>query len=379
MSIDPTRGARTTAVVFEYPKAGAPCDASTVRQMVVQRFRQFLRRDPDDAGLEHWTRGASEVAARRAAADQVGRWLDTRFRESDEYIALNLTDDVYEEVLCRRPGDRGHWHERAVEMRNEGATFPDIRNMLRRNLSATAEYRLMHVDAVVDGAHRSVLRRTPEAPGYWHDVARRQVMSGRTLEEVQLFVEANLRQTEEFRLLHVDARAGILLSDLLAMMPTLPAWKAEAYLPQLSAAMAEAEIDTPLRKAAFLAHLAHESHELRLFEAPTSGVEYEDAVPLGNVRAADGVRFKPRGPLGLTGRLNYRAAGAALGLALEEHPARAAEPEVAFRVAAWWWASRGMNALADTGCFDRGAPSEPAEVKARRQMYYGRARSLFGA
>ncbi|WP_152622858.1 glycoside hydrolase family 19 protein [Archangium violaceum] len=143
----------------------------------------------------------------------------------------------------------------------------------------------------------------------------------------------------------------ISLEQLKAIMPRVPVAKASEYLGHLNAAMREREITSPKRAAAFLAQLAHESGELRYMEEIASGAAYEGRADLGNTQPGDGKRYKGRGPIQLTGRANYRTAGKALGVALEDNPTRAAEPDVAFRVAAWYWGSRGLNSLADTGNF----------------------------
>lgn len=140
-------------------------------------------------------------------------------------------------------------------------------------------------------------------------------------------------------------------AQLLAIMP-LAKRKADAYLPHLNFAMREAHITSPLRRAAFLAQIAHESLQLKFMEEIASGAAYEGRVDLGNTHPGDGRRFKGRGPIQLTGRNNYRAAGRALGLDLLTHPKRAADPDVGFRVAGWFWTTRGLNALADRRDFD---------------------------
>ncbi len=144
---------------------------------------------------------------------------------------------------------------------------------------------------------------------------------------------------------------GVTLGQLHRIMPSLPMSKARAYLPLLNRAMAEAKINTRQRKAMFLAQLAHESVQLRYFEEIASGAAYEGRRDLGNVHPGDGVRYKGRGPIQLTGRSNYRAAGRALHLPLEAKPKMAAQPAVGFRTAAWFWTSRGLNRLADQGNF----------------------------
>lgn len=135
--------------------------------------------------------------------------------------------------------------------------------------------------------------------------------------------------------------------QLRAIMPQLPDHKADIYLPLLNAGMDEFKINTPLRQAAFLAQLAHESLQLHYFEEEASGKEYNGRTDLGNLQPGDGERYKGRGPIQLTGRANYREVGKALGLPLEENPEQAAKPEVGFRTAGYFWASRKLNEKAD--------------------------------
>lgn len=148
-------------------------------------------------------------------------------------------------------------------------------------------------------------------------------------------------------------------AQLRAIMPNLPASKAALYLPHLNAAMAEYGIETMLRTAAFAAQLAHESGEFRWMEeiwGPTAAqTRYEPVTDLsqrlGNTQPGDGKRFKGRGPIQITGRFNYQKFGSLLGLDLIAAPERAATPEAAFRIAALYWRSRGLNELADAQNF----------------------------
>ncbi len=129
--------------------------------------------------------------------------------------------------------------------------------------------------------------------------------------------------------------------QLQAIMPAIPASRRDAFLPFLQAAMTEFGIDAPARAAAFLAQLAHESGQFRFMEeiwGPTPAQRrYEPvstlAATLGNKDAGDGKRFKGRGPIQITGRANYRRFGDLLGADLVSEPARAALPELAFRIA----------------------------------------------
>lgn len=111
--------------------------------------------------------------------------------------------------------------------------------------------------------------------------------------------------------------------------------------------MKEGSINTCARKAAFLAQLAHESGELVYMEEIGSGEVYEGRKDLGNTHKGDGKKYKGRGPIQLTGRTNYRAAGKALNLDLENHPEKVKIPEVGFRTAVWFWNTHKLNLLAD--------------------------------
>lgn len=123
----------------------------------------------------------------------------------------------------------------------------------------------------------------------------------------------------------------------------------------LVVAFVDSSITTPASLAAFLAQAAHESMEFRRWEeiwGPTPDQRrYEPpstkAIALGNTHAGDGLRYRGRGALQITGRANYRAAGERLGLALEADPDLASETVVGCRVAVDFWDARQLSALAD--------------------------------
>lgn len=120
------------------------------------------------------------------------------------------------------------------------------------------------------------------------------------------------------------------------------------YLPHMNAGMTARAINTPLRVAHFLAQIGHESGHLRYNEELATGAAYEGRADLGNVFSGDGVRFKGRGLIQLTGRANYEAYGAAIGRDLLADPTPVAtDPALAVDVACWFWERRGLNGLAD--------------------------------
>ncbi len=134
---------------------------------------------------------------------------------------------------------------------------------------------------------------------------------------------------------------------LTATMPSLQLDKAVAYLPHLLVAAQRYNINTPAREAAFLGQLAHESGGLVYWEEIASGAAYEGRLDLGNTQPGDGRRYKGRGPIQLTGRANYRIAGREMDLDLEKNPEQAATVPIGFLIAAWYWADKRLNQLAD--------------------------------
>lgn len=108
------------------------------------------------------------------------------------------------------------------------------------------------------------------------------------------------------------------------------------------------EIDNRLRIAHFLAQTCHESAGFRTTEEFASGHAYEGRADLGNTQPGDGVRYKGRGLLQLTGRANYRDLGRILSIKLEQHPELAAEPVLSLTIACEFWKKKNINAACDS-------------------------------
>jgi putative chitinase len=115
--------------------------------------------------------------------------------------------------------------------------------------------------------------------------------------------------------------------------------------------MMEFGIDTVERETMFLAQVAHESGAFNYVREIASGQAYEGRKDLGNTEPGDGVRYKGRGLIQVTGKANYKSCGDALGIDLIAQPELLETPEYAARSAGWFWDSRKLNAIADKGDF----------------------------
>lgn len=139
------------------------------------------------------------------------------------------------------------------------------------------------------------------------------------------------------------------------------------YAEPLTFAMERFEINTPKRKAAFLATVAVESMNLSKVE---EGLYYKDPVRLAKIyprafkTAADAVPYAKnpdglgqllyggywgRSLIQLTWEKNYKAASRDLEEDYVSNPDLLLEPEHASLVAAWFWFSNGCNIPADKG------------------------------
>lgn len=167
--------------------------------------------------------------------------------------------------------------------------------------------------------------------------------------------------------------------------------RAGVFVPALNRAMQRYQITSPVRMAAFLAQVGHEGAQLtavvenlnysaqglantwpsRYAVDPKSAVKVPNALANqiarnpqlianttyagrngnGPVSSGDGWLYRGRGLIQITGRANYRAAGAGIGQPLEDQPELLEQADFAAMSAAWWWSANGLNDLADAGRF----------------------------
>lgn len=125
------------------------------------------------------------------------------------------------------------------------------------------------------------------------------------------------------------------------------------FLPYLNQYMMEYNINTVERQAAFLAQIGHESAQLAYTEEIASGRIYEGRRDLGNIEKGDGMKYKGRGLLQITGRHNYLQldnliSNLPMGTEFITNPELLREPLYATLTACWWWHNRKLNKLADT-------------------------------
>jgi putative chitinase len=186
----------------------------------------------------------------------------------------------------------------------------------------------------------------------------------------------------------------ITAEELMQIIPGLSEEKAAEVVATRNPAMAWAGVDTPERIAAFIAQIAHETGGFkwaRELGRDSYFDRYEGRIDLGNTEPGDGLRFKGRGDIQITGRGNYYRAGADLNLDLVNNPELAESPELAGYIAAWFWLTGGTslehhrtpdcNDMADRGDFRAITKRINGGYNglAARMRYWERSREVLGA
>jgi peptidoglycan L-alanyl-D-glutamate endopeptidase CwlK len=114
----------------------------------------------------------------------------------------------------------------------------------------------------------------------------------------------------------------------------------EVSAPFLQAAFQEFRVSDKRLAASIIATIAVETPSFEVYEEPAKrGETYENNKGLGNTQPGDGIRYRGRGYLGITGRANYAQMSTRLGLGsrLLDSPDDAKSPEVACRILVAWF------------------------------------------
>jgi putative chitinase len=144
---------------------------------------------------------------------------------------------------------------------------------------------------------------------------------------------------------------------------------AEKFMPYINETCVRYNINTPIRQLCFLSQVGHESGGLFYTEELASGQAYEGRKTLGNTAPGDGVRFKGRGLIQITGRANYKSLSDALGADFIKNPTLLGGKNVklctpdqlkyAAMSAGWFWNSRKLNDIADKINIDKHIDESP--------------------
>jgi len=129
--------------------------------------------------------------------------------------------------------------------------------------------------------------------------------------------------------------------------PNLSDEASRAIAGGLGEAFARFDITTPRRAAMAVAQWAHESDHFKTATEYASGDGYEGRADLGNTRPGDGRRFKGRGRIQITGRVNYERIAKALDIDCVSNPDLLAQPPYSELASGQWWHLHDCNRFCD--------------------------------
>lgn len=176
---------------------------------------------------------------------------------------------------------------------------------------------------------------------------------------------------------------SITKSQLSIIAPTIKEPNLTIYTDALNVTMKEYSIESPSQKCMFLAQVLHESGACRYVKELASGSAYEGRKDLGNTQVGDGIKFKGRGLIQVTGRANYTRLGEFLKLDLLSNPEILEKPELASKSAGWFWHSRKLNTTSSVNTVEaflavtkkiNGGTNGLED----RTLYWNRAKKVFG-
>lgn len=197
--------------------------------------------------------------------------------------------------------------------------------------------------------------------------------------------------------------------QLQSVMSKITAENLEKYTEPLSHAMERYQINTPLRIAAFLAQLAHESNHLKYsvenlnysaerllkifpkyFTAETAKLYerqpekiankvYANRMGNGDEASSEGYRFRGRGPLQCTGKDNYATLTKEIGVDFVANPELLEGPVYGALSAGAFWSRNKINEIADTGDVEKVTKRVNGGINGleERREYYKTALQVF--
>lgn len=220
--------------------------ASTAEAIVADAYRGLLLREPDPAGLASWSGFVKEQLARGASPQDAAAALEGQIRQSGEFAAIDAVQQSFQSVLGRTPEGRGYWHDVALQMQAEGKGIGEIRAHLEHAHRTSDEYRLGHLDQMVGNLYRDLLMREPDPSGMqtWMAEAERMKAAGMGPADIEAVLSGRLRQSDEYQTLQVVDRV---FEEELGRTPDAKGTWHELALQMRGEGRSHAEIDEAIR------------------------------------------------------------------------------------------------------------------------------------
>lgn len=150
-----------------------------------------------------------------------------------------------------------------------------------------------------------------------------------------------------------------LTTDRIAQIINAPAQNVAAHWPLLEAALTSLGASSDMADVAAIATVRVECPPFKPSLEKYNGIpeeyfkRYDNRRDLGNTTSGDGLKFRGRGFIQITGKANYQHYGAALGVDLLANPDAALEPNTAAAIFALYFRDHHIAAAADAKDWQR--------------------------
>ncbi len=180
-------------------------DDARLSELVANAYRTVLGREPDPEGYAGWLGQAHAWASLGASDTDIATTLTQQFRASDEAVQ-GLVQAQYHALLGRDADPEGlAGFSAAVRQQLAEGLEPDaIAANVASMIQSSEEFRLGHLDALVEGVYGEVLGRhsDPEGLAGWTAQASAMRDAGSSAEEIHAALVSAFQQSPEYLQAH---------------------------------------------------------------------------------------------------------------------------------------------------------------------------------
>jgi predicted chitinase len=279
---------------------------------------------------------------KRKSTNHMGKAIDLHFYKANDRVSSEANCDKVRDLLMELTGAKLRWNEKNVI-----ALEPSTRNKIGGEFLATTwvhyDVRTFEVQYLAD---KFFAKNMADVNGISIVALANELGHQKTCicskdkqAEVKPVAATN---TNCFCNRDISAAELVLLG--------ISQKNADKYVAALNTTFKNYNINTCERKLHFIAQVRHESGEFVYQEEIASGAAYEGRADLGNTQTGDGVRFKGRGLIQITGRSNYKAYSTYKGFDFTKEPNNKKMGVIPYCVdsAGWFFETKtSLNAHAD--------------------------------
>jgi peptidoglycan hydrolase-like protein with peptidoglycan-binding domain len=214
-----------------------------------------------------------------------------------------------------------------ILMIGDGQDYPELKDAVKALQTGLQKYRFLPQSAAIDGIFGPQTQTAVKSLQNNNNLVSDGLVAKGTWAKVQGKSNVNVYQPQR------RAEINVNIQKILNAIPDGGMRRyAQVSIPLILKECETANVNDKGQIAYILATAQHESRLGQWMEEFASGRAYEGRRDLGNIRAGDGVKYKGRGFVQITGRRNYTDWSRRLGIDLVNNPQQAADQRIASKI-----------------------------------------------